>query len=344
MRRPLSTALLLLAAYLIAPAATGASHSGAGRHEAHAILEKIRTSPQLTNFSGTLVHQRGESFRKLRIAHLRDGKNTFEKLEFLGESPREVVRVNGDLVHYFRSERTLIYHQEGPTGLFPIALTGDTVWLADFYALATDGLDKVAGQSCQVVRLVPKDKLRYAFEFCAEASSGLPLRVSLMDDRNQVVEQIRFSQVNIGRVTRSAVRPSMANTNRWHRKRLVQMDVESSQWQFRNLPSGFRRVRDIKKLPPDIVLMQAGETQEAADGKPVSEEVELDHIVYSDGVATLNIAVQRWNDRLQQEGENRLEAKNVVTKRVGDFWLTITGELPAAILRQISQSAEFKPK
>jgi sigma-E factor negative regulatory protein RseB len=37
-------------------------------------------------------------------------------------------------------------------------------------------------------------------------------------------------------------------------------------------------------------------------------------------------------------------AMNIIGKRQGDFWLTIVGEVPAAAVRQVANSIEFKSR
>ncbi|MFC6520580.1 MucB/RseB C-terminal domain-containing protein [Undibacterium arcticum] len=44
------------------------------------------------------------------------------------------------------------------------------------------------------------------------------------------------------------------------------------------------------------------------------------------------------------EGSMQQGAMNIMGKRQGDFWLTIVGEVPAAALKQVANSIEYKPK
>jgi len=37
-------------------------------------------------------------------------------------------------------------------------------------------------------------------------------------------------------------------------------------------------------------------------------------------------------------------ALNIIGRRQGDYWLTVVGEVPAAAIRQVSNSIEFKSK
>ena len=70
---------------------------------------------------------------------------------------------------------------------------------------------------------------------------------------------------------------------------------------------------------------------------------ELIQLVYSDGLAAFSVFIEPGT-RSRTEGSMQQGAMNITGKRQGEFWLTIVGEVPAAAIRQVANSIEFKTK
>jgi len=63
--------------------------------------------------------------------------------------------------------------------------------------------------------------------------------------------------------------------------------------------------------------------------------------VFSDGLATVSLFVEPYDaSRHKQEMLALMGATHSVTRRVGAYWLTAMGEVPAATLRRFAQALE----
>jgi sigma-E factor negative regulatory protein RseB len=311
----------------------------AERREAQAWLKKIQTAAQRLNYSGTFVYQQGNQVRTSRITHVLDGKNELEKLEVLDGKPREYIRNNEEIVCYVPESKTLLVEKRVTQDVFPAILAASPSDLAEHYNIRKGETGRVAGHDSQAVVLEPKDNLRYGYKLWAEKATGLLLRAQTVNDRYEVVEQISFTQISIGNIDRSRVRPSFANTRGWRTENAVMRQVSLSSWTVKSVPPGFKKIREMKRLLSDSNGDGAGEGGHPAQ----SSQREVSQIVFSDGLAAISVFIEPGTQS-RTEGSMQQGAMNIVGKRQGDFWLTIVGEVPSAAIRQVANSIEFKTK
>jgi sigma-E factor negative regulatory protein RseB len=313
--------------------------SSVERREAQGWLKKIQTAAQRLNYSGTFVYQQANQVRTSRITHVLDGKNEIEKLEVLDGKPREYIRNNEEIICYVPEAKTLLVEKRVTQDVFPAILAADPADLAEHYNIKKGETGRIAGHDCQAVVLEPKDNMRYGYKLWAEKSTGLLLRAQTLNDKNEVVEQIAFTQISIGNIDHNRVKPSFANTRGWRVENAVMRQVNLSNWSVRSVPAGFKKIREMKRLLSDTTAESASEGGHSAQ----LSQREVSQIVFSDGLAAISVFIEPGTQS-RTEGSMQQGAMNIVGKRQGDFWLTIVGEVPSAAIKQVANSIEFKNK
>jgi sigma-E factor negative regulatory protein RseB len=312
------------------------SDSPSERREAQVWLKKIQSAAQTLNYSGTFVYQQANQMRTTRITHMLDGKNEVEKLEILDGKPREYIRNNDEVVCYVPEAKTLLVEKRVTHDVFPSILGANPGDLTDYYSVKKAEIGRVAGYESQAILLEPKDALRYGYKLWAEKSSGLLLRAQTLNDKREAVEQIAFTQISIGNVERSRLKPSFANTNGWRVENALTSQSSFSGWEVKSLPPGFKKVHEVKRLVVDA-------TSSGSTRSTTSSQREVSQIVFSDGLAAISVFIEPGSQS-RTEGSLQQGALNIVGKRQGDFWLTIVGEVPSASIRQVANSIEFKSR
>jgi len=300
--------------------------------DAQVWLKKIQSSAQKLNYSGTFVYQQGNQVRTSRISHIRSGKNELEKLEILDGKPREYIRNNEEIACYIPETKSIRVEKRVSQDVFPAILGAHPNELVEHYALKQGEIGRVAGHDCQTVLLTPKDKLRYGYKLWIEKSTGLLLKAQTLNEKNEVVEQIAFTQIVIGNVDPTSVKTSFKNTQGWRVENAVMTEANLSGWSVKAVPPGFKKTREMKRLVTDA----PAEAGAAAASREVSQ------IVYSDGLAAISVFIEAGSQS-RTEGSMQQGAMNIVGKRQGDYWLTIVGEVPAAAIKQVANSIEFNP-
>lgn len=312
------------------------SDSATDKQDAQSWLKRIQSAAQKLNYSGTFVYQQANQMRTSRISHVVEGKNEIERLEILDGKPREYIRNNEEITCYVPETKTILVEKRVMQDVFPAILAANPSDLEDHYHLKKGEVGRVAGFDCQAVVLEPKDRLRYGYKLWAEKSTGLLLHAQTLNEKNEVVEQIAFTQISIGNIDRNRVKPSFTNTSGWRVESAVMSQVNLSGWTVKAIPAGFKKIREMKRLVSDA---PAPSTQQNGQTSPR----EVSQIVYSDGLAAISVFIEPGTQS-RTEGSMQQGAMNIVGKRHGDFWLTIVGEVPSAAIKQVANSIEFKTK
>ncbi|WP_050465467.1 MucB/RseB C-terminal domain-containing protein [Herbaspirillum autotrophicum] len=318
-------------------AETAVSDKVSSNQDAQTLLKKIQSAAQRLNYSGTFVYQQANQMRTSRITHLLFGKNEVEKLEVLDGKPREYIRSNDDVACYVPETKTVLIEKRVTRDVFPAILAANPTDLVDYYNVRMGETGRVAGLDCQAIVLEPKDKLRYGYKLWADKATGLLLRAQTFDAKNEIVEQISFTQIEIGNIDHSRVKTSFPNTNGWHVENAVMSQVNLSGWSV-TPPPGFKKIQEVRRLISDT---QNSGARTAQSGNTTQREVS--QIVFSDGLAAISVFIEPGSQS-RTEGSMQQGAMNIVGRRQGDYWLTVVGEVPGAAIRQVSNSIEFKSK
>jgi sigma-E factor negative regulatory protein RseB len=318
------------------------SDSPTDRREAQSWLKKIQSAAQKLNYSGTFVYQQSNHMRTSRITHLVEGRNEIEKLEILDGKPREYIRNNEEIICYVPESRTVLIEKRVTHDVFPAILAASPSELAENYEVRKGETGRVAGHDCQAIVLEPKDNLRYGYKLWAEKSTGLLLRAQTLNEKNEVVEQIAFTQISIGGIDRNRVKPSFPNTSGWRVENAVMSQTSLSGWSVKAIPPGFKKIREVKRLVTDTSAANTA-SPASAQANPQPTQREISQMVFSDGLAAISVFIEPGTQS-RTEGSMQQGAMNIIGKRQGDFWLTIVGEVPASAIRQVANSIEFKSK
>lgn len=331
--------ILFLSVFVVffAKAENALSIKISNNQDASFLLKRIQFAAQRLNYSGTFVYQQANQIRTSRITHILSGKNEIEKLEVLDGKPREYIRNNDDVACYVPEAKTVLIEKRVTRDVFPAIFTANPSDLVDYYTLKIGETGRVAGHDCQAVILEPKDKLRYGYKLWVDRATGLLLKAQTIDIKNELLEQISFTQVEIGKINHSRVKPSFANTNGWHIENSLMSPVSFSRWSVAP-PPGFKKIQEVKRLISDMPNAGPAVIQHG-----MSMQREVSQIVFSDGLAAISVFIEPG---LQSRSEGTMQqgAMNITGRRYGDYWLTVVGEVPSAAIRQVSNSIEFKPK
>ena len=159
--------------------------------EVKALLERMAEAVRVLDYQGTFVYLQNNQLEALEIEHRRGESGTRERLFSLNGSAREVVRDGATVTCILPDLDSVLVDQRVAQGSFPDLLGIGIDELAENYRFEWLGHDRVAGRAAQVVAIVPRDNLRYGYRLYLDRDSGLPLKLDLMDEAGDPVEQAR---------------------------------------------------------------------------------------------------------------------------------------------------------
>jgi len=292
-------------------------------------LRKMASASRQLNYSGTFVYRHGSDIEASRIVHFVNAAGgEFEKLETLDGPPREVIRTNDQITCYLPNTKTVLIEKRSARR-FPAMLPAQmTSGIAEHYTVRETGMDRTAAHNCRVIVLMPKDRLRYGHEFCAEASSGLPLRAKTFNEAGAVLESFAFTDLRLGdKFDHDMVQSRYAAESKdWKIDRAASppsTDTGHTGWVLsRELP-GFTKVTESKRSI-------------AGRGWAVS------HLVYSDGLAAVSVFIEPLPKNRPRRSLSHQGAVNIYVRLVDDHMVTALGEAPAETVMTIANSLEFR--
>jgi sigma-E factor negative regulatory protein RseB len=299
-------------------------------------LRRAHSAAQKLNYSGIFVYQQANQIRTSRIMHGVDSLGELEKLEILDGKPREYIRRNDEVSCYLPESKTIQIEKSVTQEVFPALLGNNFLSLPDFYLIKKAEFSRVAGNECQILSFEPKDSLRYGYRLCMDKTSGLLLRAQTVNSKNEVIEQIAFTQISIGDIDKSRIKTSFPNVSQWHIENLtVQANVNSG-WSVKLPPPGFKKTREMKRLIPISATAKGAATNSGKANEVVQ-------IIFSDGLSAISVFIEP-DSASRTEGSLQQGAMTLMGRRQGEFWLTVVGEVPFAAIKQVMSSIEFKSK
>lgn len=288
-------------------------------------LERMNAAVEELSYRGEFVHVQGESAETLLIVHLNEDGHVSERIMSLVGAGREIIR-DGEAVHCILPDEETVLLEDGSSDASPLvaALPSYTQELAAHYEFRLDRrTDRIADRRTQVVSITPKDDLRYGYRLWLDAETAMPLKSLLLDEKKRTVEQVMFTRIEISdEIPRSELEPTI-NTEGFAMYRPPALASQSDG----------EMTLSPRQLPPGFYLSAAKQGPMAGSRYPV------DHLVYSDGLATVSVFVEDpQSDPEIVTGFTRLGTANAFSLTVNGRQVTAVGEVPRQTVESIARS------
>lgn len=284
-------------------------------------LQRAASAAKEQNYSGIYVYHHGDQVEVLRVLHRNDGRREQEKTEVMDGTLRHFLRVNNDVYCHLADGKQVRLERNASRRFFPAFLPARAAGLAELYEIRLAGVERVAGRSCQVVTLEPRDGYRHAFQLWLDSSTGLPLKSRIVNSDGDVVSMFVFSEVQIGRP------PDLG---------LFRNDLAGKQVQQVSLgrrielpwsvtpPPGFERVQEAVRTLP-------------GRNTPVT------HLVFSDGLSVLSMFIEPADPGVPSlQGLSAEGAIGVYARTLDGHTITTVGEVPNLALIETGNSVRRK--
>jgi sigma-E factor negative regulatory protein RseB len=306
----------------------GAALAEENSREALAMLEKMAEASRKVNYSGTFMFQHGGQSETSRIAHfVNPAGGVLERLETLDGPAREVIRTNDQVTCYLPGSKVVLVDPRG-SRQFPIRVE-QIQEIVQHYRVVKGDMDRVAGHECQWVALLPKDALRYTRRFCAETSTGLPLRARTSNEKNEILESFAFSTLTLGGAFQRELVQSkyalVSTKQNWRvdRSALTAGDSGDSGWIVSNQPAGFRKLMELRR-------------------SMVGKKGTVSHLVFSDGLAAVSIFIEPGAAPDAKQVLRHQGAVHIYSRVISGHTVTVLGETPAETVLRFARSLEPK--
>jgi sigma-E factor negative regulatory protein RseB len=301
-----------------------------GAFSASNILRQAATAAATLNYTGTIVYQRRGAAETSRIVHLFENGVEMERITTLDGPPAEFVRINDELTCYLPDDRVMrIEPRTGRQG-FPSLHPRQMTTLAQFFNVKKLEVERVAGHDAQVWMFEPTDEFRFWQKLWTELKTGLWLRGRVIDDKGNTIEEITFTDIQIGgKIDREQVKPTLANKiPNWRidRKRAFNAMRADTGWTLSSIPAGFVKISEnfMRALP--------------GRSEPVSQ------LVFSDGLTSVSVyASSLGANEVANTGASVQGAHQIFSRQVGEHLITAFGDARPAAVKAIASGMARRP-
>ncbi|WP_261903161.1 sigma-E factor regulatory protein RseB [Vibrio fortis] len=313
MKKFLVSALTLFS--LISPSAFAEEPS------AKALLHQMNEASQHLNYELSYILIKKSSIEPLLYRHAVSDEQQLAHLVYLSGPVREVIR-RGNEVSYIEpgTEPFTIESGNMVAPVIPM-LNNDIDILNEYYDFVKVGRAREAGTTTQVLRVVPKDGLRYSYVLWVDENTNLPLRADLLDRDGEILEQYR----TISYVVNDKIAEAMAGLNNAQLPKVLSLPdgvVGESDWRVSWIPDGFE-AKELNRYPM------------ATTNKMVESQM------FSDGLFSFSVYIAD-KDEHSLKGQLVRQGRRTLHSLVsGDNEISVVGDIPPATAQRIAQSVQF---
>jgi sigma-E factor negative regulatory protein RseB len=293
-------------------------------------LDEMSSALQTLDYDGTFVYLHDNKLETMRIVHQQTEGGEKERLVSLTGSPREVLRDDRAVTCIMADSKSVMIGKRRSHQPFPV-VPKDLDALSDYYHLEDAGEDRMTGYMTRVIKIKPRDALRYGYRFWIDKETRMPLKFDLTGVDGKAIEQVMFTSLGVGdRIPAAALKPSLTGDGyTWYRQessdRKTVKNTDAPGWTVERLPAGFRMVSfQHKRMRQD--------------------SVSAEHMVFSDGLATVSVYVEKLAEgKTPVTGPSNMGAMNAYRAEVDGYQVTVIGEVPRATVQMIARSVSRHP-
>lgn len=290
-------------------------------------LAKMAHAMQTLNYQGTVAFLRDGKLEPMKYSHAANRGREQEHLLSLNSPLREVVRETGEVSCLYKATQQLVIDQRPFERSFLIDMPNDINQLDAAYGIEMVGEENVAMLPAYVIAIKPKDNLRYARKVWLGRQWFLPLKVVVYDLEGAVLEELVFTELDVKDALPFIDMKPLADGALPSQKKPSGSSAQAA-FVMAAIPKGFKEV--------------------FFDRKPMHEsEQPVDHLLLSDGLASVSVYMEHKNSAQplvnnDTNGVQSVDAVNFFSHSLGDFQLTVMGEVPSETIRLIADNAKLR--
>lgn len=289
---------------------------------------RLGESARMSNYSGVMVYHEGERMETLRIVHRYANGMEQERLRTLSGDPIEFIRNGAAVTCITPRDREVMVDKRNYEGLFP-ALPDEApeAFSSGLYKAEESATENLLGRQCRKVLINPADEYRYGYRLWVDQQTGVPLKYQLLSQQGEILEQAMFTEIRFpASISDEELAPTLATEGfvQMNHEPMPEPESVEGRWEAVDLPPGFMLIqRHMKKMT-------------GAMG-------EVEHIVYSDGVASVSVYVA--DDASEVDtflGATKVGATSAYGEMRGNAHIAVVGEVPQSTVEKICRGMRLK--
>lgn len=295
------------------------------------LVDEMSNATHELNYDGIFVYRYDKQIDTMRIIHKKnkDG-DVYERLVSLTGNNREIIREN-DRVKYMFPENKVAIIEKSKIGQLISSYIPDPIQsISKFYVFNLVGQGRIAGLNAWIINIRPIDRFRYGYQLWIDKKSKLLLKSKLKNFQGVTLEQVMFAQLNVLKNIDDALLKSSFNEQNftWINNtsdKTITYDISRKKWIPSWIPKGFFMSKyTIDPMPNSVIPVE--------------------HFIYSDGLATISIYVEKLNNQQPIIVETaNFGGVNTYSTSTDGYQITAVGEVPKTTVQLIANSVKSSP-
>lgn len=269
------------------------------------LFKVISTANKVINYHSLMTYEANGFITTYRLLHKVKDNVAQEQLIFMDGPRRQVIR---------RQELSACLNGETRWGLWPTVLSDSSL---SAYTLKALRVERIADREAIVFEIIPKDSLRYAYDYSIDKETGLLLRV-VTYHKKTIIERLQTVAIEFASPD-SLLKFTGASDYFWRVPEAEPCHTEQFEpaWRADWLPEGFISVGN----------------RITAQGEQV--------LIFADGLVSISVFIIKRNVKSLSRATARHGATVVVItpeSSKSNKSIAVVGEIPTATARRIAVS------
>ncbi len=293
--------------------------------DAWQVLEKSAYAARELNYEGQFIYVNGEQSRTVEITHMNHGGREVARNVVLDANQREVYSKGNDIVIFQPTNKNVIIKKRRGKNLFPAMLPTDLSIIKANYSAELAGTEFVANREAQIVELMPVDAYRYRYKVWTDVKFGLILKMTLLNEGNNTLEQIYFNKISmLNSQNPNWFEPKIDISKQYVTEKNGPVTEVDNNWQVTNLPAGYQKINHI---------------QRHVRGKNTM----VDQMVFSDGIASVSVFIEPLaKGQRPKKGHMLMGSTNMCANVIEGHQVIVVGEVPEMTVQTIAKAVSLK--
>ena len=295
------------------------------------LVDEMANATHELNYDGIFVYRYDKQIDTMRIIHKKnkDG-DVYERLVSLTGNNREIIRENDRVKYIFPENKVAIIEKSKIGQLISSYIPDPAQSISKFYVFNLVGQGRIAGLNAWIINIKPIDRFRYGYQLWIDKKSKLLLKSKLKNFQGVTLEQVMFAQLNVLKNIDDALLKSSFNEQNftWINNtsdKTITYDISRKKWIPSWIPKGFFMSKyTIDPMPNSVIPVE--------------------HFIYSDGLATISIYVEKLNNREPINAKTaNFGGVNTYSISTDGYQITAVGEVPKTTVQLIANSVKSSP-
>ncbi len=292
-----------------------------------AVLQKAANAARELSYKGVFTYQSVGSIKSVEITHMNSSQGEYARIVVLDGAPREVLSQGANAVIFNTRDGKVMIEKRRGKNMFPALLPANMDAIKLSYQAHLGGQERVGGRDGQIVFLDPRDRFRYKYKLWTDREYGLLLKSLVSNERNEIIEQIAFNQLQLlDTQNMDWFQPSVDSNKSYVLEDPVVTTSTATvdRWTLAALPAGYRQVDQLKCVVP-------------------GKKIPMTHIIFSDGLASVSLFIEPLTKGVRPKtGHTVIGATNFYANVTNGHQIMVVGEVPESTVAQIAKAVSFK--